>query len=112
ADPFGGASLLSVSEIGIVTDDVLALAARLQAETGAPVYRGQPDAAFTPLGDEHGLLILVQQGRIWYPNTGLPARALPLTVLVERAGAPITLEFGGEGGEKSEVRSQKSEMGS
>ena len=61
---------------------------------GAPVYRGQPDATFTPLGDEHGLLILVPQGRVWYPNTGQPAQALPLAVRVEGAGAPATLEFG------------------
>jgi catechol-2,3-dioxygenase len=92
--PFGGASLLCVSEIGIAAADVLALAGRLQALTGAPVYRGQPDATFTPLGDEHGLLILVPQGRVWYPNTGRPARPLPLTAQVEGAGAPVTLEFG------------------
>jgi catechol-2,3-dioxygenase len=93
---FSGDQLLGISEIGIAADNVLALAAQLQARTGAPAYRGKPDATFTPLGDEHGLLILVPQGRIWYPNTGQPAASLPLTVQVECAAIPFTLSFGPE----------------
>ena len=95
--PFSGDHLLSISEIGIATDNVLGLAAQLQAQTGALVYQGKPDATFTPLGDEHGLLILVPQGRMWYPNTGQPAESLPLTVRVESDAIPITLFFDHEG---------------
>jgi hypothetical protein len=35
---------------------------------------------FTPVGDENGLLILPIRDRIWMPDSGVPARMLPIKV--------------------------------
>ena len=47
---------------------------------GISVYKQQPNESFTPLGDEEGLLILPVEGRIWMPDSGVPARKLPVKV--------------------------------
>jgi catechol-2,3-dioxygenase len=75
--PFGPSSLLSVSEIGLVVEDVQAAVARFEAELGLGVY-SDSSASFAPLGDEHGLLILVPPGRIWFPETGVAAAPAPV----------------------------------
>ena len=77
--PFGGHSLLGISEIGLTTDDVAATVSLLGSWLG--VYRGSQDEAFTALGDDHGLLIVVKQGRAWFPDTGKEAGLYPVTVL-------------------------------
>ncbi|WP_019586244.1 VOC family protein [Deinococcus apachensis] len=72
---FGVADLLCVSELGLVVPDVPRAVRDLQQRLGLPVYReGSP--TFTPLGDEEGLLIVVQAGRGWFP-VGDPAWPLP-----------------------------------
>ena len=65
---FSSASLLSISEIGLVVDDVSATAKVIQASTGCAVYRGVINDLFTPLGNEHGLFIVVKVGRGWFPT--------------------------------------------
>ncbi len=92
-DAFSAQSLLGISEIGIAADDVASQVAELQAYTGATPYRWSGNPAFAPVGDEHGLFIVVQRGRIWFPNTGLPAVHLPITVTVETGTEPCTLSF-------------------
>jgi catechol-2,3-dioxygenase len=84
-EPFRGLSLLSISEIGIVTDDVHATARMLQTETGITYY-DSGNEQFAALGDDQGLLIVVERGRIWFPETSQqPADDSPLTVVVETA---------------------------
>lgn len=56
--------ILYVSEIGLVVEDVPATARFLQATLGLEVYQGMAET-FAPLGDEHGLFIVVKRGRIW-----------------------------------------------
>lgn len=73
------AAWMSVSEIGLTTDDVPALAARIGREAGIPVYRESAGESFAALGDAEGLLILAQRGRTWYPTSGTAAVAAPLT---------------------------------
>ena len=75
---FGADSLLSVSEVGLATNDVLATVEQLQAELGTPVFDGQGSDTFTAVGDDEGLLIVVRIGRIWYPETGLVAETYPI----------------------------------
>jgi hypothetical protein len=94
AGPFSGASILGISEIGVAADDVRELVAELIERTGAAEYHGPGSASFSPVGDESGLLIVVARGRIWFPETGVPAEPLPVTVTTERAGRPTTLRFG------------------
>jgi catechol-2,3-dioxygenase len=89
--PFSARSLLAISEIGLVVDDVPAMVARLRAELGAEPYR-DPGADFAAVGDETGLLIVVRRGRSWYPDRAMPATPLPLTVeVIDRSGALRTL---------------------
>jgi catechol-2,3-dioxygenase len=87
--PFSSAALLGISEIGIVTDDVIGTVKQFQTHTGSPVYGGTLDEGFTPIGDEHGLLIVVKRGRLWYPDVRLAA-----------APAPIRAEIESENGER------------
>jgi catechol-2,3-dioxygenase len=62
--PFTVRDILYISEIGLVVDDVLATARALRAKIGIEVYRGMAEN-FAPLGDEHGLFIVVERGRTW-----------------------------------------------
>lgn len=85
--PFDSTSLLNISEIALVVDDVPAFTQTLQRELGSPVYRGAANELFTPAGDEHGLLIVVQQGRPWFPEQRAAATAAPLTAVVSDSSA-------------------------
>jgi catechol 2,3-dioxygenase-like lactoylglutathione lyase family enzyme len=67
--------LLGISEIGWVTDNV----ADAAAATGLAPYR-QGGPQFRPVGDEEGLLIIVERGRPWYPNNTHPAQPIAFTV--------------------------------
>lgn len=85
--PFSAASLLSISEIDLAVDDVLHFVERLQTRLHLPVYLQHPTATFTPMGDEHGLLIVVKDGRRWFPQERVAAHAAPLTVVVSSSTA-------------------------
>lgn len=66
---FNGKSVLYVSEIGIVTDNVPELAAELMKKYGLQYYSKQtPLPDFIALGNEQGLFIIVDQNRAWYPT--------------------------------------------
>jgi len=85
--PFSERSLLHISEIGLATDDVQATVAALQSRLGLGIYDGEGSDAFTAVGGEDGLFIVVQRGRAWYPNTGIAAAVLPVTVALAGASA-------------------------
>ena len=67
--------ILGISEIGLVTDDVPSTVAQL----GLPAYR-QGSPQFQPVGDEEGLLIIVQRDRPWYPDNRHTAQPISFTV--------------------------------
>lgn len=83
SQPFSVSSLLSISEIGLVCEDVPTTVAKLQSKTEAPIYRTEVNETFVPLGDENGLFIVVRQGRIWAPDTGKAAMVAPFKVVLE-----------------------------
>lgn len=64
---FGPERLLRVSEVGIAVLDVLGTAAELEGLGIAP-YANPPGESFAPVGDVHGLLILVSPKRPWFPT--------------------------------------------
>jgi len=67
--PFGGSTIQSISEIGIVTDDVTKLTDHLLAGENLSIFPKQKrQDHFTVLGDDHGLLIIVSTNRTWYPT--------------------------------------------
>ncbi len=64
---FGSMDILCMSEIGLPVDDVPAHVASLVTRFGLAPYKEQ-SATFTPVGDPHGLFIIVQIGRHWRPT--------------------------------------------
>lgn len=80
--PFGPASLLEVSEVGLASDAPGDLARRLEGEVGLPVYSGDRES-FTAIGDERGLFIVVGTGRHWLPTE---VSAAPVALRVTVAG--------------------------
>ncbi|MCE9647181.1 MAG: hypothetical protein K8S20_14385 [Chloroflexi bacterium] len=83
--------LLSISEIGLATGDMPELVKTFEAQAGLLPYKGETSETFTAVGDANGLFITVKQGRIWYPNTGVPARLLPVRVDFQVDGVKMTL---------------------
>ncbi|WP_198175171.1 VOC family protein [Spirosoma telluris] len=64
-----------ISEIGLVADDVIALATQLLGDYPVSLFsKSQPKADFTVLGDDYGLFILAQTNRPWL-FTDIPASA-------------------------------------
>lgn len=85
--PFGPDSILEISEIGIVTEDVLAWNAKAAKEYGVlPFEKSKPGPDFSALGTDTGLFIVVPEGRIWY-MTDLPATCPPLEMIVMPTGS-------------------------
>jgi catechol 2,3-dioxygenase-like lactoylglutathione lyase family enzyme len=83
--PFGPGAIQRVSELGVVVEDVAATAARL----AVPAYRAGNDT-FQPLGDDDGLLIMVQNGRPWYPDERLLARPQPARLTLDDGRTLVT----------------------
>jgi catechol 2,3-dioxygenase-like lactoylglutathione lyase family enzyme len=66
---FDGASILSVSEIGLVSKNVVAQCDELFDKYGLTAYSKQPKLnKFIVLGTVTGLFILVEENRDWYPT--------------------------------------------
>lgn len=81
--PFTGQSIECISEIGLVTDNVPIYADKLLSDYNISLFSKQPrKEKFTVLGDDHGLLILSETGRDWFP-THIPGKKLPVKVIIE-----------------------------
>jgi catechol-2,3-dioxygenase len=70
---------LCISEIGLGCADVPATIAQFRTAVAIPDFFSHNDE-FWPIGDDHGLFIMVQSPRLWYPDTPIPAALLPVTV--------------------------------
>ncbi len=79
---FSSASLLHISEIGLSAPNPLELSGWLETQFGLQTYRDHI-SSFVPVGDETGLLILVANGREWFPETGVHAVPLPTQIRLE-----------------------------
>jgi catechol 2,3-dioxygenase-like lactoylglutathione lyase family enzyme len=67
--PFDGSSILSVSEIGLVSENVVVQCDELFDKYGLTAYSKQPKLnKFIVLGTVTGLFILVEENRDWYPT--------------------------------------------
>jgi len=89
---FGTSRILSISEIAFVTDNVKALAEKLISENDFSFFDKQtqrPD--FSVIGEDHGLLILVDSQRNWFP-TQIKAESFWMEVCLENNGNLIKLE--------------------
>jgi catechol-2,3-dioxygenase len=72
--------ILGLSEVGIAVPHVQAAAEVLQAELGVPAYDEAPSATFAAVGGVHGMLILVAEGRTWFPLNEHDAGAAAIDV--------------------------------
>ena len=82
SEPFSQWSILSISEIGLATGNVQQTVQWLCDTLGLTVYDGAGSDTFSAVGDEHGLLIVAREGRIWYPETGISAGLHPVDVTI------------------------------
>lgn len=76
---FSAASLLGVSEAGIAVPDVPSAVRQLCGAFGLEPF-GPGSADFAPIGDHDGLLIVVADGRVWFPTDGSVSQGGPATV--------------------------------
>lgn len=66
---FDISSIQSISEIGIVTDAPIKLADKLVEENKLYFFtKGSKSEKFATLGNDNGLLIIVETNRKWYPT--------------------------------------------
>jgi hypothetical protein len=79
-DDFDASQILNVSEIGLPSENVIGLANDLCSQLGLSVFKQESNPTFTPIGDDNGLFILPIQNRIWMPDSGVPAKMLPVKV--------------------------------
>ncbi len=82
-EAFGSANILSISEIGLATEDVLAMTSRFVSKMGVRAFQDTVNKDFVALGNESGLILLARKGREWYPNTGKHAVFTPVKARVE-----------------------------
>ncbi|MBT2287362.1 VOC family protein [Paenibacillus polymyxa] len=80
---FSANDILQVCEIGLVTDDVLSTVNELQ-RIGLARW-GEISDTFAPVGDVHGLFILVKKDRTWYFSKQ-KAQIYPLEVSIRGVG--------------------------
>ena len=74
--------ILRVSEIGLVVDDVSAVANQLHQQYQFEPYRGSSSSNFAAIGDTFGLFIIVEKGRPWHPTTNEHAVVAPVEVSI------------------------------
>jgi catechol-2,3-dioxygenase len=87
-DEFTNKDLLCVSEVGLPVLDVSNVAALLESEVSLPFWKGN-GISFQPVGDEHGLFILVKQEREWFP-TNDKAKIFPVIVTIKDNHRPYS----------------------
>jgi len=88
ASTFDARHVLSVSEVGIPVEDTSAFIKTMQSCTHAPVWKDYGEQ-FKAVGGEDGLLIVVTEGRHWFP-TEHPNSFLPLGMDIAQEGRPFS----------------------
>lgn len=79
--PFSPDSILSISEVDLVDENVSTLRDALcENIDGLEVFRNTESADFCALGDDYGLFILAKRGREWYPESGKHADINPVDI--------------------------------
>lgn len=82
--PFHSREIQGVSEIGVVVHEVIPFVRTLNG-IGLPNWK-EDSEGLTPVGDEHGLLIVVRKGRTWFFSNQKPAEYYPLRVTIQGIG--------------------------
>ncbi len=79
---FHGSEISCLSEVGIPSSDVQDLRAEITKCFGLQPL-SEPSSAFAPMGDDEGLLILVDAQRPWFPEKKDLPRGCGLDVLID-----------------------------
>jgi catechol-2,3-dioxygenase len=90
---FSSKSILNISEIGIVNENPLELGKQLIAKHGLEFFSKNANSEFfAAVGDDEGLLILVQPNRNWYP-TQTPSENNKTDIRIENNKNHVELSF-------------------
>ena len=90
---FDGSSIFSISEIGLVVDNAKAYSEKFLEEGGLNFFSRQPPQDdFVAIGDDHGLFIVVNNKRNWYP-TSKPAAKFWTSIKIEENGKVTDIEM-------------------
>lgn len=84
---FGPRHILNISEMGLPVDDIPAFIKTLQAHAALFVWKEYGEQ-FKAVGDENGLLIVVPEGRNWFP-TEHPNSFLPISITIAQQGRTL-----------------------
>ncbi|MEO8533803.1 MAG: VOC family protein [Flavobacterium sp.] len=92
-ETFSSKSILNISEIGIVNENPLELGNELITGYGLNFFsKNSNSELFSAIGDDEGLLIIVQPNRNWYP-TQTPSESNTTEITLENKGKTINLQF-------------------
>ena len=91
APKFSAASIVGISEIGIVCDDVPAMRQWIETTHGIKGFVRQENTdTFSAMGDDEGLLLLVPKGRPWYMGN-FDAYHFPIAIKGSNNGKEVKL---------------------
>lgn len=92
--PFNAYSILSVSEIGLVTTDVSYTCQMLKEKFSLDYFSKQkPMSNFSVVGDDQGLFIIVSENRPWFPTQVHSTKSPLKVVFATKYGSNNILEF-------------------
>jgi catechol 2,3-dioxygenase-like lactoylglutathione lyase family enzyme len=90
---FDGSSIVSISEIAFVTENVEKLAKNLIQTYDLTYYFRQIQREdFSVIGDDDGLIIIVDSARNWFP-TPIKVEKFPVKVTIEKNGNNLELNY-------------------
>lgn len=89
-EKFSTKSILSISEIGMPVYEVEKFYTEIDTKLNIPMFSGDKKS-FAAIGDDNGLMIVVPEKRIWYPNL-TEAGIFPVTVIID-SGTKKDIQF-------------------
>ncbi|MEG0186070.1 MAG: VOC family protein, partial [Stenotrophomonas sp.] len=94
--PFHGSEITCISEAGLPVADVAAAQAGLEAAFGLQPL-STPTPFFAPMGDDEGLLIVVDATRRWFPEQRWLPNAQGMRVVISGVNADMQVHDAGLG---------------
>lgn len=88
--PFSLSDILRISELGIPVEDPLATVRMVREQAGLEPF-GDPSETFAPVGSDDGLLVIVRQGRIWFPTSDQATTQRPLRIEIDGIDGELDL---------------------
>ncbi|RDB05595.1 VOC family protein [Runella aurantiaca] len=93
-DKMDSSFILSVSEIGLPVENVKDECEKLINKHRLEYFAKQPPSdTFSVIGEDTGLLIIVPDGRNWYPTGNHPAEAFKIKLVMLNAEREVTLLY-------------------